>query len=79
MPEMNDEFFARDAEFGENHLHGGENGVVAATGAPADFLVGLEVFLGVNGQGGGGHFISPQKFKGWRLQTVAQMQLLEPG
>ena len=37
------EFFARDAEFGENGLHGGENGVVAAAGAPADFLVGLKI------------------------------------
>ena len=41
-----DEVFALDAEVGEDGLDGGEDGVVAAAGAPADFLVGLEVFFG---------------------------------
>ena len=40
-----DEFFARDAEFGEHGLHGGEDGVVAAAWAPANFLVGLKIFF----------------------------------
>ena len=41
-----DEFFARDAQLGENGLHRGQDGVVAAAGAPANFLVGLKIFLG---------------------------------
>jgi hypothetical protein len=44
-----DEVFALDAEFREDRLDGGKNGVVAAAGAPADFLVGLEVFFGEDG------------------------------
>ncbi len=40
------EIFALDAELGEHGLYGGENGIVAAAGTPADFLVGLEVFFG---------------------------------
>ena len=39
------EVFALDAEVGEDGLDGGEDGVVTAAGAPADFLVGLEVFF----------------------------------
>ena len=35
-----------DAEVGKNRLNGGKNGVVAATGAPANFLVRLKIFLG---------------------------------
>ena len=58
-----DEFFARDAQFGEDHLHGGEDGVVSAAGAPADFLVGLEVFLGVDGRCGRGHFNHSQRIQ----------------
>ncbi len=38
--------FTLDAEFRKNGLHGGEDGVVAAAGTPADFLVSLEVFFG---------------------------------
>jgi len=41
-----DEIFALDAEFRKNGLDGGENGIVAATRAPADFLVGLKIFFG---------------------------------
>ena len=52
------EFFARDAEFGEDGLYGCEDGVVAAARAPADFLVGLEIFFRVNRQGGRGHWQS---------------------
>ena len=44
-----DEFFLGDFQVGEDHLHGGKDGVVAAARAPADFLVGLEVFFGVDG------------------------------
>jgi hypothetical protein len=40
-----DEVFALDAELREYGLDGGKNGVVAAAGAPADFLVGLEVLF----------------------------------
>ena len=43
------ELFARDAQLGENGLHGGKNGVVAAARAPANFLVGLKILLGQNG------------------------------
>jgi FtsZ-interacting cell division protein ZipA len=39
-------------------LHGGEDRVVAAAWTPADFLVGLEVFFGVNRQRGRGHIQS---------------------
>ena len=42
------EFFARDAQLRKYGLHRGQNGVVAATGAPADFLIGLKIFLGQN-------------------------------
>src|SRR5271155_1140525 len=56
-----DEFLARDAEFSEDGLNGGEDGVIAAAGAPADFLVGLEIFFCVNRQRGRGHFQSPQR------------------
>ena len=38
-----DEVLARDAEVGEDALHLGEDRVVAAAGAPADVLIGLEV------------------------------------
>src|SRR5271155_3383331 len=51
------EIFALDAEFGEDGLHGGEDGVVAAAGAPADFLIGLEVFLCEYWQRCGGHLL----------------------
>jgi len=39
------EILTLDAEFRKNGLDGGQNGVVAAAGAPADFLVGLKVFF----------------------------------
>src|SRR4029079_16887444 len=45
------ELLARDAELGEDLLHGGQDGVVAAARAPADLLVGLEVLL-VEGRDG---------------------------
>jgi hypothetical protein len=38
-----DDVLLGQAEFGHEALHGGEDGVVAAAGAPAHFLVGLEV------------------------------------
>ena len=70
-----DEFFARDAELGEDHLHGGEDGVVSAAWAPADFLVGLEVFLGVDGQMWPWSFRSPQiRSKGKGRQSAAETQ-----
>src|SRR5260370_24785911 len=37
--------FALDAELGKHRLHRGENGVVAAAWAPADFLVRLKIFF----------------------------------
>ena len=49
----------RDLELGEEGLEGGEDGVVAAAWAPADFLVGLEIFFGVDGQSGRCHFTFP--------------------
>jgi hypothetical protein len=49
------EIFTLDAEFGEDGLHGSEDGVVAAAGAPANFLVGLEVFFGEDGESGSAH------------------------
>src|SRR5882724_12848486 len=52
-----DEVFALDAEFGEDRLDGGENGVVATAGAPADFLVGLKIFFRQDGQCCRGHLI----------------------
>ena len=54
-PGDDDEVFALNAEFGKDGLHGGEDGVVAAAGAPADFLVGLKVLLAEDGKGSGGH------------------------
>src|SRR5882724_6751493 len=54
-----DEIFAFDAELGENGLNGGENGVVAAAGTPADFLVSLKVFFCENWKSGGGHSVAP--------------------
>ena len=48
MPEMTTNFSRANAEFGEDGLHGGENGVVAAAGAPANFLVGLKIFFCVD-------------------------------
>src|SRR6266852_6240001 len=50
-----DEIFATHAKLRENGLHRGENGVVAAAGTPANFLVGLKIFFGEHGQGGCGH------------------------
>ncbi len=50
------ELLARDAEVRENSLHRGQNRVVAAARTPANFLVGLEIFSGVNRQRGRGHF-----------------------
>src|ERR1700722_1966716 len=41
-----DEILALDAEVGKHRLYGGKDRVVPATGAPANFLVSLEVFLG---------------------------------
>ncbi|PSK43210.1 hypothetical protein B0E38_07886 [Streptomyces sp. 111WW2] len=42
-----DDVLAGEAELGHEALHGGEDGVVAAAGAPAHFLVGLEVLHGL--------------------------------
>src|SRR5579859_357497 len=56
-----DEIFALDAEFGEDGLDGGENGVVSAAGAPADFLVGLKVFFCEDGQACRGHLVLPNR------------------
>src|SRR6202041_1191394 len=53
------QFFLGDFQVGENHLHGGKDGGVAAARTPADFLVGLKIFFGVNWQFGRGHFKSP--------------------
>ena len=44
-PGNDDKLFAGNPQLRENGLHGGENGVVPAAGAPADFLVGLKIFL----------------------------------
>ena len=41
-----DEVLARDAQRRQHLLHLGQDRVVAAAGAPADVLVGLEVLLG---------------------------------
>ena len=41
-----DDALARDAELGHELLDGGEDRVVAAARAPADFLVGLQVLRG---------------------------------
>ena len=49
MPETNTIFSRGDAERGQGLLHLGEDRVVAAAGAPADFLVGGEV-LGRQGR-----------------------------
>src|SRR6266852_2456822 len=50
--------FALDAELGKHRLHRGENGVVAAAWAPADFLVRLKIFFGQwRWQRGGRHFL----------------------
>ena len=65
-----DEVFAFDAEVGKDSLDGGEDGVVAAAWAPADFLVGLEVFFCEDGQCRGGHyFISPNS---WRTRAAVK-------
>ena len=48
MPEMNDDVLAGYAEFGHEALDGGQDRVVTAARAPADFLVGLEVLGGLH-------------------------------
>src|SRR5260370_581081 len=40
-----DKIFLLDSKFRENGLHGGENRVVTAAGAPAHFLVGLKILF----------------------------------
>ena len=45
MPETNT-VLPGGADGGQRALHAFENGVVAAAGAPANFLVGLEVLEG---------------------------------
>src|SRR5215469_1228000 len=56
-PRNHDEFFFWNAQFGENGLNRRENRVIAAAGTPADFLVGLKIFLGVwRRQSNGAHF-----------------------
>ncbi len=50
MPEMTTKFSRRNAKLRENGLNRGKNRVVAAARAPADFLVGLKIFFGVNRQ-----------------------------
>jgi hypothetical protein len=50
-----DDLLGRDAELGHEALDGGEHRVVAAAGAPARLLVGLEVRLGQRQRGCGGH------------------------
>ena len=47
MPETNTMFSRRRPELGQEALHGGQHGVVAAAGAPADLLVGGEVLAGL--------------------------------
>jgi len=37
--------FPLDAEFRKTRMHRGENGVIAAAGAPADLLIGLKIFF----------------------------------
>ena len=46
-----DDVLLRQPELGHEALHGGEDGVVAAAGAPAHLLVGLEVLHGLLGLG----------------------------
>ncbi len=45
MPGNDHEFFARDTQVGEDHLHGGEDGVISAARTPANFLIGLKIFF----------------------------------
>ena len=47
-----DGVLAADAQVGHQHLHGGEDRVVAATGAPTDLLVARPVLLGGDGDRG---------------------------
>ena len=52
------EIFAGDAQFRKDGLNRGEDGVIAAARAPADFLVGLKIFFGQRDDGrksGGAH------------------------
>src|SRR5438093_8547834 len=56
-PGNDDEVFAFDAKFGEDGLNGREDGIVATAGAPANFLVGLEIFFCEDGQCCRGHLI----------------------
>ncbi len=69
------EIFAAHAEFGKHRLHRGENGVVAAAGAPADFLVGLKIFSCEGRQSGRGHqnLLNSQHF----LDFLFEFALLE--
>ncbi len=46
MPETNAVFSGNRADIGHRLLHGLQYRIVPATGAPAHFLVGLEVFGG---------------------------------
>ncbi len=55
MPETTTKFSRRNAKFRENGLNGGENGVVAAARAPADFLISLKIFLRERRKGSSGH------------------------
>src|SRR5262249_53175409 len=47
------ELLPRHAELREDRLHGRQDRVVPAAGAPAYLLVGLEILLRVDGQGRG--------------------------
>ena len=47
----------RDTELGQDLLNLGEDGVVAATRTPANFLVGDEIFLGELRGGGLAHVL----------------------
>src|SRR5206468_4397039 len=63
------ELLARDPQLGEDRLHGAEDGVIAAAGAPAYFLIGDEVFFGQRGRYGRdfAHVSSaPGSHRSWR-------------
>jgi hypothetical protein len=55
------EFLAGNPQVSENHLSRGQDGVITAARAPANFLVCLIILLGVNRQGIRGHAYSPRR------------------
>src|SRR5690349_2559725 len=44
----NDELLAGNSQLGKDSLDRGQNGIISAAGAPADFLVGLKIFFRQN-------------------------------